>query len=271
MIPTLLTDSVTSDLERAVHYALLWGLEAVELRSVGGPMDRVPHINEQKVRRRLLESELPAVAVAPSLFEGDVADRAQWLNDLAMLDETLRFCARLDCPRIVVSCFQGDATDTALASAARALNSAGDRAAKKNITVCVLNTEGGIASTGAALERLVGAVGHESVVAAWDPAVAAMTGEDPAEALDGLAPKVGLVRCRNVEHTGNGWEARAIDRGAVDWCDQLKRLKDAGFDGPLSLDIAAEPSGASAHRTSKSKTGLHDATALIGLIRADRR
>ncbi len=259
MIPTLLTDSVSSDLGRAVHYALLWGLEAVELRSIGGPMNRVPNVNEQKVRRRLVENDLPAVAVVPNLFEGEIADRAGWLNDLATLDETLQFCARLDCPRIIVSSFLGVATDAAVESAADALRRAGDRAARMNIELCVLNSEGGMASTGDVLAQLLEAAGHDAIRAAWDPAAAAMAGENPARALDALATNVGYVRCRNVGEAGNGWEPRAIDKGAVDWQIQLARLKEAGFDGPVSLEVALEP---------RAKTGLHDATALIGLIRS---
>lgn len=262
MIPALLTDSVTTDLERAVNYVLLWGLEAVELRSVGGPMDRVPHVNEQKVRRRLLDSELPAVAIAPGLFEGDVADRAEWLNELALLDDSLQFCTRLGCSRIVVSGFRGDPTDEAINDAADALRRAGVRAAKKDIDVCVLNAEGGMASTGAALARLLDVVNHDSIKAAWDPVAALKSGENPAKTIDALASNVGLVRCRNAEAVGNGWQPRAIDRGAVDWRHQLERLNVTGFEGPLSLEVTGEPT---------SKAGLHDATTLIGLIRSVRK
>ena len=258
MIPTLLTDSVTPDLERAVHYALLWGLEAVELRSVGGPMDRIPHVNERSVRRRLNESELPVAAVVPGLFEGDVAARAAWLNDLATLEETLQFCSRIGCARIVMSSFRGDATDENMSAAADALRQAGRRAEKRNVTLCVLNEEGGLADTGARLEQLLEIVDSAVVQAAWDPTAALASGEDPAKPLRTLAPRVGLVRCRNVERSGNGWEPRAIDRGALNWGDQIRQLADAGFAGPVSLDVAAEP---------KSKAGLHDATTLIRLIR----
>ena len=53
MTPIWLTDTVTGDLDRALHYTSLWGLEGVELRTVGGPEDRVPFVNEAKLRRRL--------------------------------------------------------------------------------------------------------------------------------------------------------------------------------------------------------------------------
>lgn len=262
MIPTLLTDSVTSDLERAVHYTLLWGLEGVELRSVGGPLDRVPHVNEQKVRRRLMESELPALAVTPGMFEGDVENRAEWLNELAILEETLQFCQRLDCRYVLVSSFRGHPEQDDLTLAADALRRAGDRAAKRQIILCVLNTDEGIASTGLTLTRLLDAVDHKSVRAAWDPCTALAAGENPADGVDALAPKVSFVRCRNLDQTGNGWEPRTIDRGAVDWSDQLGRLSRAGFDGPVSLSVDTEP---------KAKTGLQDATALIRIMRSVRR
>ena len=258
MIPTLLTDSVTSDLERAVHYALLWGLEAVELRSVGGPMNRIPHVNERMVRRRLSESDLPVAAVVPGLFEGDVFARAAWLNDLATLEETLQFCSRVGCSRIVMSCFRGDPTDENLSDAADALRQAGRHAEKRNVTLCVLNEEGGMAATGARLAQLLELVDSPAVRAAWDPAAAFLSGGNPAEPLSTLAPRIEMVRCRNVERSGNGWEPRAIDRGALNWGDQIRQLAEAGFGGPISLDVAVEP---------KAKAGLHDATTLIRLIR----
>ena len=258
MIPTLLTDSVTSDLERAVHYALLWGLEAVELRSVGGPMDRIPHVNERTVRRRLVESDLPVAAVVPGLFEGDVTARAARLNDLATLEETLQFCSRVGCSRIVLSGFRGEPTEENVSAAADALRQAGRRAERRNVTLCVLNEEGCMAATGAQLDRLLGHVDHTAVGAAWDPAAALASGEDPIEPLPALAPRIRLVRCRNVERFGNGWEPRAIDRGALNWGNQIKQLAEAGFVGPISLDEAVEP---------KAKAGLHDATTLIRLIR----
>ena len=63
MLTAWLTDTVTSDLDRALHYTLLWGLEGVELRTVGGAEDRVPFVNEAKLKRRLSEHELPVVAI----------------------------------------------------------------------------------------------------------------------------------------------------------------------------------------------------------------
>ena len=141
MLPALLTDTVTSDLDRALHYTLLWGLEAVELRTVGGAGDRVPFVNEAKLKRRLAEAEMPVAAVVPGMFEGPAGARAAWLNELAAFDETLHFCDRIGCRRVVVSAFAAE--EPSPEAAADALTRAGRAAARHGIEVAVLNEAGG--------------------------------------------------------------------------------------------------------------------------------
>lgn len=278
MIPTLLTDSISFDIDRAIHYTLLWGLEAVELRAIGGPRDRVPFVNEQKLKRRLTESDLPVLAIVPGMFEGELEDRAEWLNELATLDETLQFCRRLDCKQVVVSSFLHSANgstpsggphpvDESDRGAARSglpviadiMRRAAERASRSNVYLCIANDHRGRMRTGSELARLLRSIDHPAVLAAWHPDEAYMAGENPADGLDALADRIGIVRCRSVARVGNGWEVRTIDRGAVDWADQIKRLKDLGFSGPLSLDVRVEP---------KAKNGLREATELIRMIRA---
>ena len=88
------TDVSTQDAARAVRQTLLWGLDGVALRTVGGA--RVPDVTEGPLRRRLQDAELPVVALDPGLFEGD-ASRAAWLNDVAVLEEDeRRFAAELE-------------------------------------------------------------------------------------------------------------------------------------------------------------------------------
>lgn len=278
MIPSLLGDSVTFDIDRAVHYALLWGLEGLELRAVGGPNDRVPFVNESKIRGRLLEGDLPVVAVHPPTFLGRIDDPAGRLNDLAQFEETLEFCRRLNCPRVVVSSFRLDgsdqgaddangthsaidertATDEQWKMAAEVLRRAGEQAARAEVMICVLNESGFLAPDGRRLGKLMDEVDSRAVVAAWNPADALRAGEEPAAGLECLGGRVGLVRCRNGVAMGNGWEPRSIDSGEIDWPDQLQRLAEVGFDGPLSLDVEAEP---------QAKWGLRDATTIIRWIR----
>lgn len=254
MLPAWLTDTVTSDLDRALHYTLLWGLEAVELRTVGRAHDRVPFVNEAKLVRRLAEHELGVAAVVPGLFEGRVVERAAWLNELAALGETLRFCRRVGCSRVVVSAF----TEATPEAAAEPLRRAGEAAAQAGVTLAVLNEQGAAHATGAALAALLEAVDHAHVQAAWHPAEALAAGEDPARGLAALAGRVALVRCRDGRPQPGGWADAPLGEGAVGWADQLRRLAADGFEGPLSLELTGE---------ARPRRGLHDATTLVHLVR----
>ena len=258
MIPAWLTDTVTHDLDRALHYSLLWGLEGVELRTVGGASDRIPFVNEEKLQRRLAEHEMPVVAVVPGLFEGLAGERAVWLNELALIEETLAFCRRFGCSRVVVSGF-AEAGPDGTGDAAEALRRAGAAASRRGITLHVLNEVGMAHPTGTALADLLAAVAHPSVQAAWDPAAAAQAGEDPQAGLQAVVGHVGFVRCYNIVAQGARWIPASLHEGVVDWPAQLQTLHRADFDGPVSLAVHLKP---------KPKQGLRMATALIRMMRA---
>ena len=206
----------------------------------------------------MAEHDLPVVAVVPGLFGGLASERAVWLNEIALMEETLAFCRRFRCSRVVVSAFAEGGADDA-GHAAGALRRAGAAALHRGVTLTVLNEVGMAYATGVALAGLLAAVAHPSVQAAWDPAAAAQSGEDPHIGLQALAGHVGFVRCYNVAAQGTGWQPASLHEGIVDWPTQLQTLQDAGYDGPVSLAIQRKP---------KPKHGLRMATALIKMIRA---
>lgn len=259
MMPALLTDTVTLDLDRALYLTLLWGLEGVELRTIGGPSDRVPFVNEEKLRRRLRESELPAVAVVPGMFEGSVRDRRTWMNEVAAFDEVLSFCRRIACPCVVVSAFRAE-PEVTLEEIARALRIAGKKAADYGVRLAVLNEPDGAAPTGRALAALLEAVDHPAVGAGWHPGVALQANENPFEGLQALSGRVFLVRCSDwrMDPDRGVWEPAPFGEGAVGWRAQFQLLCDMAFAGPLSLEVHVEP---------RTKRGLHDATRLLQLLR----
>lgn len=261
MLPVWLTDTVTSDLKRALHYTLLWGLQGVELRTVGGVEERVPHVNLSSVQYQLEANDMIPVAIAPSMFEGSITDRVTWMNDLATFDDTIRFSTRIKCPRIVVSCFaaEEDLPGTYMDTAADALRRAGDKAAKKGLTLAVLHGPSTTCPTGQDLAELLVLTDHPNVQAVWDPAAALRAGEDPANGLAALTGLVAHVRCSDGYVTDEGyWEETDFDEGDVGWTYQLDTLYEQGYRGPLSLEIYKEP---------RPKHGLRSATTLIGMLR----
>ena len=258
MTPAWTTDVVTPNLERAVHYTLLWGLEGVALRTVGGAGDRVPFVNEAGTRRRLDDAELPVVAVDPGLFEGSWSARAGWLNDLAVLDDAAAFAARVGCPVVRVGALGGEGGPYDAAAAADALRRAGDVAAARGVRLAVRNEAGTGLAAGADLAALVGAVGHASVGADWRPADARAAGEEPAAGLAALLDAgVPVVTVGVRDRTADGEDA-VPGEGGVGWAGQLGALAAAGWDGPLVLDGLPAP---------PARHGLAAATALVGLAR----
>ena len=260
MTPTFLTDSVTTDLDRALHYAGMWGLDALELRMVGGPNVRVPHVDERKLLRRLAEHETQVAAVSPGLFEGPVSARVSLLNEIAQLSDTLAFCTRVGCSIVVASSFATeDEVDTQVA--ADVLRRAGDAAAKKGVTLALLNECDGAHAAPHALAHLLAATDHAHVRAAYSPADAAQAGADPLD-VDALAPFVVLVRARDGAGQADAWEESVIGEGQVDLVQVLTRLNAAGFDGPVSLDVRREP---------KAKAGVRGAAHVVASMRAAKR
>lgn len=257
MIPVWLTDTVTSDLNRALHYTQLWGLHGVELRTVGGPDDRVPFVNEKQVREQLDGTDLLIGSVVPSMFEGPVHDRAAWMNDLIRFEDTLKMCERVGCPRITISPFAGT-PDRSVDPIVDALRRAGEKAEAHGRYVAVRNGPETACPTGRALADVLSRVDHPHVRAAWNPAGALRAGEDPLDGLTALAGLVTLVRCSDGRRTGDHWEDAPLGDGAVGWMRQFRRLHARGFRGPISLEVYVEP---------RPEQGLRDATTLIHMLR----
>ena len=248
------TDVATADAARAVRLTLLWGLDGVVLRTVGG--GRVPNVNEAPLRRRLDEAELPVVAIDPGLFEGAASARAGWLDGLDALDEVAAFCTRMGCPVVRVGALAAGERP----GAADALRQAGDRAARHGLRLAVRNEAGTGVATGAALAALLAEIDHPAVGADWRPADAWDLGEARADGLAALV-EAGHVPLVVGVDDGRG-ELGADTVEGVPGGDTLAALARAGFDGPLVLDALPPPV-----RTS----GLASATALIRAARQATR
>ena len=260
LLPVWLSDRVTPDLDRAMHYTLLWGLEGVVFRTVGGADDRVPFVNERKVQRRLAEHDLACAAADPGVFEGDVSDRLVWMNERAELAETFAFCKRIGCSTVITGALAQTELDAAGAGAA--LRSAGDAAARAGIVLAVRNEASTACASGEALAAVLAAADHPNVRAAWSPADALEAGHDPSEGLAALAGRVALVLVRDGEVREGAWAKAVPGEGAVGWEAQLGGLLASGYDGPLCLLVSEYP---------RAQAGAREAHAMIQLARKARR
>lgn len=264
MLPVLLTDTVTTDLDRALHYVTLWGLEGVDLRFVGSEGERVPHVNEARLIRRLGESDLPIAAINPGLFEGPVERRAAWMNELQLLKEAVAFCRRTGCRNIVVSAFEKTSDDLGMLAGARAqaaevFSEAGKIAAAADLHLLVLNERETLCETARETARLVMDAGGAGLGAAWSPAEALAAGEGPEAGWQEIQEIAGLVRVRDYDERGTDWIDVLPGTGALPWDFLIRLMAGQGYAGPVSLEV---------HPTPKPQIGLRAATSLVGYIRA---
>ena len=262
MTPAWTTDAATDDPARAVRLTLFWGLEGVCLRTIAG--GRVPTVTEGPLRRRLNEADLPVVALDPGLFEGRVASRASWLNEIDQLDEVAAFGARFGCQLIRVGALS-DPDGFDAEAVTLALRQVGERAERLGLALAVRNEAGTAIATGAALAGLLAAVDHPAVGADWRPADALMSGEAPGEGLAALGAANVPVWCVGVRdgwQEADGWGEAEVGAGTLGWDAHLGALVEAGVDAPLVIDVLPMPPRSS---------GLASATALVRALRLARR
>ena len=264
MTPVLLTDTVSLDLSRAVHYTLLWGMEGVALRAVGGAERRVPHVDASRIASRLQEAELPVTAVDPGLFEAAPERRALWLNDLVTFDEVAAVCTRLGCDLVVVGALAEPEAPWSAEAAAEVLRQAGGQAVARGLRLAVRNDAATPCAAGEALAELLTTTGHAAVGAAWSPADATAAGHSAASGLRALVGSAQVFAVFVIDgEVGDGaWYPRPLGEGAVGWEEQVAALHASGFDGPLCLTVEEEP---------RAGAGLRDATALLRLVRSAQR
>lgn len=248
MIPAWIPDAITPDLDRGVHFTLLWGLEGIVLREVGrGQL--VPDVNEPKLRHRLDESEVTPVAAEPGLFASPPEQRAAWMNDLERLREAAAFCRRFAIPTVIAGALPGGEG----ALAAEALRRAGEVVARAELTLSVRN-EGAGRRDAEAFAELLETTDHPAVRAAWaPPSVFEPGGVEETRIL----PRLGVLIVRDAR----GSKRARPGEGDLGWGDRLAAAHRTGFEGPVVLDLAGVA----------SKEALHEATALVRLIRSARR
>lgn len=225
---------LTSDLGRIVHYAGLWGVDGVELRTLGRHRERVPHVNVAAVRRRVEDEELDVISVDPGFFACSAEERAVWLNDLQELPNVVRFCTRVSATTIVMGGLgaTGAVPSAPFNDALRLVGNVPD------VRMMVMDTpaEGQVAD-------LVSHVGSARLQRAATTSLV-----DPV--VSGNMAHVGMIRCSSdFENVPDELVLRDI------WSSFLAEKIAAGFEGDIVFEFTsnAEP----------GKVGLRVATALI--------
>lgn len=268
----LITDEVSADPETAIELGVEWGVRDFEIRGFG--TRRVPDFTPyQKARlRELIEShDVRVVAISPGLFKipypetarphfplrsFDFEHHRRWQSARdqlkyhleELLPQSIAFARELGAERLIAFSFHrgglppGDAPEPVLQALRRAASQAGEAGLGLELEV-----EADFwADTGARTARVVQAVAEPALGVNWDPANAAVAGDQPfPEGYRAVRPYVRHVHFKDVRFDPQGEPVYAVE-GQVDWAGQIGALRADGYQGYLSVETHMQPKVASA-------------------------
>lgn len=254
-------ETVTRRMNEISSTALLWGFDALELRSVGGPEDRVPHVSERLIRTSCLEADLEVAALDPEFFTGPTAEKANWMNELAVLPEVIRLAGRLRCPGIILGSLEdgGEADESSVAAALeRILGDAGRLARREGIALHIRTASDRRAQI---VRDVVASTGHKAVSLLPEFGVELKTdGDDPVVAVTGADPPQQNPDTSYVRLIYDGPESISIDETEIlqeNLRQFIARLAASGFSSDVCLEFRHRPEPA---------TGLRVSTAFVSAI-----
>jgi sugar phosphate isomerase/epimerase len=275
---SVITDELSSDLDTALELAVEMGFEGVELRGIGeGRYPRVSDLAAVRTPELIREYGLPAVNISPGLFKiglpelvPNEARALRWDDALAFGDERagtelltlhngplLQKCIEaakaVGSPRINCFAFNRTVADPEAAApeaAVRALRDAARAMAPHGLTLTIENEMTTWASTARNSVELIRRIGEPNVGLTWDPGNAHRAGEDRPYP-EGWALVKDIIRHVHLKNSAidpaSGARYFTFD-GAVDWAGQIKALRDARYDGYISIETHVRPKLATTKR-----------------------
>lgn len=262
---SVVTDEVSSDIETALEVIKSWGVDAIELRSIGG--ERVSELSEYwqlRLPQLLQEFDLQVAAISPGLFQGQFP-RAAWpihysrrvdMNrvqaqqqaerqldrDLnARLPLAIEAAQRLGTRTIVV--FSFGRVDHQLAPPApdemiQVFRHAADKAQAAGLQLVIE-----VAEPCSRPGDIVRRVNHPALGINWDPGTAYHGGEDVCypDGFEQVRPYIRHIHFKDaMTDPETGERCWALD-GAIDWPGAIADLRRDGYDGYFSIETHFRP------------------------------
>jgi len=255
---SVITDEIAPDLDTALRECEALGLEAVELRSVGGR--NVVHHDQRRLRefQAALKGFSCPVVDTPFLK----ATKAIWEH----LDRGLEIADLVGAKAIrVFSGLRVDDRDWYLPWLADVLSAAANQVRAAGFTLLLEIDEACMVATVEEADELLGKMAPGLLGVVWDPAnEARFRDAEPDPVNRGkVADAVAHVHVKDYQR-GQGWVRPGA--GIVGWAGQLRSLEDAGYDGYLSIETHhSAPEGGTAQATRDSVQALRRIAAESGI------
>ncbi len=239
---SFITDEMTQSFDEALDFAILNGLDGMELRSVEDmPIDRIPLDTLRRWKKRLDAAGLEVPNLAGSFYKCEIDDREAIEADRDKLE---RLCERAD----LLNCryirgftfFSGKAAFDDLLPLIVELFEQPLEILERYDKVLLLEADPSVNGTNhEQIARVIEAIGSEYVRAIYDPGndLYDPLGECPyPDGYQYVRPYLVHIHIKDAIHTASGPECVKIGSGLVDYRGLLKQLKEDSYHGWLSLE-----------------------------------
>jgi sugar phosphate isomerase/epimerase len=220
----------TYGLDEALDGIAAAGFRCVELTAVPGWTEHVTLNGTSELRRRLDDSGLEPVLLSA---HSDLTTREGVEHGVA----AVRWAADFGIP-VVNTAIGGHASQEENEEAFLAnIDELADAAEAAGVVVA-LEIHGDIMASGALTKPLIERIGRESIKVNYDTANVEFYGDAKAvDDLPAIAPYLASVHLKDTVGGKGVWNFPALGEGSVDFARVLAVLDEAGYSGPLSVEL----------------------------------
>jgi len=219
-------------LETAFKYLAMAGYDGIELSAIDG-------MSEHLVLSRWREAA-PEVRRLQAEYGLQLLAMEQPSQDPAKMEQAFQAAAELGIP--IVNCGPGGKTgeEESFQQSVDSLGRLADLAGTYGVTLCVKAHVGNAVYNTPTTLRLMEAITSPAFGIDMDPSHIHRAGEDPVEAIAAVVSRVKHVHIRDCKGRQQGPgkpELQANGRGDIDLVGYLRVLHQAGYTGPVDLEI----------------------------------
>lgn len=220
------------DMETAFKYLAMAGYDGIEVSAIDG-------MSEHLVLDRWQECA-PEIRRLARDYDLELLAMEQPSQDPAKMEKAFQAAAEIGIP--IVNCGPGGKTgdEASLQQAIDSLGRLADMAGKYGVTLCVKAHVGNSVYNTPTTLRAMQAITSPAFGIDMDPSHIHRAGENPVEAIAAVVSRVKHVHIRDCKGRQQGPgkpEDQANGRGDIDLVGYIRVLHEAGYQGPLNLEI----------------------------------
>lgn len=220
------------DVETAFKYMAMAGYDGIELSAIGG-------MSEHLVIERWQECA-PTIKRLAAEYGLELLAMEQPSQDPATMEAAFQAAVEIGIP--IVNCGPGGVSndEETLKASIDSLNRLAGMAEKYGVTLCVKAHVGAAIYNTPTTLRAMAEITSPAFGIDMDPSHIHRAGENPVEAIAAVVSRVKHVHirdCKGTQQNPGKPEMQANGRGDIDLVGYIRVLHEAGYDGPLNLEV----------------------------------